>query len=50
MQMYGHKDCSYCSVAEVGENKSLSTVGNEECKSSYFKVEVLMDDLQLLEK
>ena len=29
------------SVAGVGENKSLSTAGNEECKSSYFEVEVM---------
>ena len=36
------------SVPGVGENKSLSTAGNEECKSSYFEVEVLMDEFPFI--
>ena len=35
----------------TGENKSLTAVGNEECKYSYFvEVEVLIDGFPLLEK
>ena len=46
--MYGCVVCTCkmfcCSVVGIGENKSPTTIGNEECRSSYFvKVKVLKD-------